>query len=269
METLLRDFTKNRPGLYLDSKKNNRPARKGKKLSWEDGKGNLHDLDFVIEKNGTNFELGTPVAFIESAWRRYTKHSRNKAQEIQAAILPLAEKYALSNPFLGVVLAGEFTEKSLRQLQSCDFSVLHIPYHQLISSFRSIGLDVTYGEQTPDENFIDKIPPLATIKAAKKKQVHTSLKRRMQTEIDLFFTKLHRRFHRLISRVVVLPLYGYSFSFPTAYEAVAFLNQTENFKCKNQFVRFEILLSFSNGDEMRASFEMKPDAIDFLMEFIN
>ena len=92
--------------LYLDHQKKVRPARSGKKVAWSDQYGNTHDLDFVIERDGTDQQIGRPVAFIESAWRRYTKHSRNKAQEIQGAILPLAEKYKWNNPFLGAVLAS-------------------------------------------------------------------------------------------------------------------------------------------------------------------
>ena len=76
--------------LFLD-KKGIRKARPGKKVTWTDNNGNKHDLDFVIERGGAASKIGIPVAFIESAWRRYTKHSRNKAQEIQSAIIPLIE----------------------------------------------------------------------------------------------------------------------------------------------------------------------------------
>ena len=64
---LLREFVGNHHGLYLDGKHNARPARKGKKVAWTDDKENVHDLDFVIEKNGKDFAMGIPVAFIESA----------------------------------------------------------------------------------------------------------------------------------------------------------------------------------------------------------
>lgn len=73
VEPLLQEFA-DRHGLYLD-KKGERPARKGKKLTWIDSYGNGHDLDYVLERGGTPDHVGTPVAFIESAWRRYTKHS--------------------------------------------------------------------------------------------------------------------------------------------------------------------------------------------------
>jgi hypothetical protein len=59
--------------LYLDFR---RPcaARGGQgRVTWQDGYGNKHDLDYVLERGGTENTLGIPVAFIESAWRRYTK----------------------------------------------------------------------------------------------------------------------------------------------------------------------------------------------------
>lgn len=84
-----------------------RPARTGNKVTWTDSNGNKHDLDFVMERGGSRSTMGNPVAFIECAWRRYTKHSRNKAQEIQGAIIPLFEKYKKDHPFIGVILAGE------------------------------------------------------------------------------------------------------------------------------------------------------------------
>ena len=73
-EPSLQAFAKNR-GLFLD-KKGSRPARKGKKVTWVDVYGNAHDLDYVLERAGTSEKIGEPVAFIETAWRRYTKHSR-------------------------------------------------------------------------------------------------------------------------------------------------------------------------------------------------
>jgi hypothetical protein len=38
--------------LYLD-KLGTRKARTGKKVTWKDENGNKHDLDFVIERGGT------------------------------------------------------------------------------------------------------------------------------------------------------------------------------------------------------------------------
>src|SRR5436190_1969157 len=142
LEPLLQDFA-DKHGLFLD-KKGPRPARTGKRLRWVDSFGNGHDLDYVLERGGSPEKVGTPVAFIESAWRRYTKHSRNKAQEIQGAILPIAEKYKNSSPFTGVVLAGVFTQGALTQLSSSGFCVLYFSYETVIKAFRKFGINAEF-----------------------------------------------------------------------------------------------------------------------------
>ena len=114
-----------RHGLYLDYKRP-RAARTSAKVTWQDGYGNKHDLDYMLERGGTDGTLGVPVAFVESAWRRYTKHSKNKAQEIEAAIMPVALTFSRHQPFCGAVLAGEFTRNARQQLESKGFAVLHI-----------------------------------------------------------------------------------------------------------------------------------------------
>lgn len=75
IEPRLRNFCQEN-NLFLD-RKGVRLTRKGKLVSWIDVNGNKHDLDFVIEKDATSDTVGHPVAFIEIAWRRYTKHSKN------------------------------------------------------------------------------------------------------------------------------------------------------------------------------------------------
>src|SRR5438309_831728 len=77
-----------RHGVYLD-RAGARPARANqKRLRWKDCYGNFHDLDYVLERGGTDEKIGTPAAFIEVAWRKGTRHSKNKAQEIEGAVRP-------------------------------------------------------------------------------------------------------------------------------------------------------------------------------------
>src|SRR5438094_7324339 len=143
--------------LFLDHK-GSRPARaKNRKVTWKDSKGNTHDLDYVMEKGGSATQIGSPRAFIEVAWRRHTKHSRNKAQEIQGAIGPLAETYAYSHPFLGAVLGGVFTQGSLTQLESHRFQIVYVPYESIIKAFAAIKLDARYDEDSPDREVQRKV----------------------------------------------------------------------------------------------------------------
>lgn len=259
----LEDFCRNQ-GLYLDHQKRKRPARSGKKVSWTDQYGNAHDLDFVIEREGTDHQIGRPVAFIESAWRRYTKHSRNKAQEIQGAILPLAEKYRWNNPFLGTVLAGVFTEGSLDQLRSLGFQVLYFPYEPLVVAFQSEEIDIAFDEGTPDHVFRQTTKRIENAPPEQMARIRTHLVAANQAAIDSFFVALRRRLGRHVTRVVVVPLYGRVNEFATIEDALLFLDGHMIYEGSGEFRKYEIRVEFSNGDKVEAFIEAKDKVKEFL-----
>ena len=259
----LEDFCKNQ-GLYLDYQKRNRPARSGKKVSWADQYGNAHDLDFVIEQEGSDHQIGKPVAFIESAWRRYTKHSRNKAQEIQGAIMPLAEKYRLNNPFLGTVLAGVFTEGSLEQLRSLGFQVLYFPYDSIITAFQQEGINIAFDEGTSDAVYRKTTKRIGKLPLEQIDRIRTHLVIANQAANDSFFLSLKRRFSRYVTRVVVIPLYGRVNEFSTIEDAIRFLDAHMINEGAREFLKYEIRVEFSNGDKVDAVIEAKDKVKEFL-----
>jgi len=169
----LQNFAK-RKGLYLD-RIGKRNARSGAKVTWKDNKGNSHDLDFVLEKDGTEEAKGNPVAFIEIAWRRYKKHSKNKAQEIQGAINPLVDTYSIYSPFKGAIISGVFTKNALEQLRTQGFSVIHFNYEQMISAFKEVNIDIYYEENAPRQKLIDKIRSLEILSEESKSIVFKKL----------------------------------------------------------------------------------------------
>ncbi len=261
IESQLQKFAK-RNKLYLD-KKEIRLTRKGKKLSWTDGKDNIHDLDFVLERGGTDKKPGTPVAFIETAWRRYTKYSRNKAQEIQGAILPLAEKYKNSSPFKGVILAGIFTEGALTQLKSSGFCVLYFSYETVIKAFFKFGINANFDEKTSEDDFRIKIDNWN--KLENKSGVAKQLLTLNKIEVVNFFNSLEQSISRFIERIIILPLYGKESNVSNISEAIDFVNKYSEEDNQHQpLIRYEIIIKYSNGDKIDASFKDKKDAIKFL-----
>ncbi len=263
----LEDFCR-KQGLYLDHQKRDRPARRGRKVSWEDQFGNTHDLDFVIERNGTDETIGSPVAFIEVAWRRYTKHSRNKAQEIQGAMLPLAEKYKWNNPFLGTVLAGVFTEGSLDQLRSMGFQVLYFPYDTLVVAFQTESIDIGFDESTPDETFRKTAEAIENTPPQTMTQIKEHLVDANRQQITAFFDALNRRLGRNVSRVLVIPLYGRINEFATIKDAIQFLDQHRIYEGSGEFRKYEVQVEFSNGDKVQAFLDSKQRVREFL-EFVS
>lgn len=267
LEPELRKFAQDR-SLYLDKKGVRVDVRKGKKLSWEDKYGNLHDLDFVLERNADNSGRGKPVAFTEAAWRRYTKHSKNKVQEIQGAILPIAELFAWENPFLGAFLAGEFTSTSLAQLRSHGFAVAHLPYETVVSAFASVGIDARFDEDTPDSEFRRCVLEIEALSKKTRELIKETLVAKNRAEIDQFLTELRAKLDRLIDTISLTPLFGNTESFSAADVALKFLEDFEIGIACGTFQKWDVRLTYSNGDEVRGTFDKSEAAISFLKRLL-
>ncbi|MBL7916075.1 MAG: DNA methylase [Bacteroidia bacterium] len=251
--------------LYLD-KKGVRKARSGKKVTWTDSKENKHDLDFVLERGGTENKIGVPVAFIESAWRRYTKHSRNKSQEIQSAVLPLANKYKNSSPFVGVVLAGVFTEGALSQLKSLGFGVLYFPYDTVVKAFAKFGINAAFDEKTAETDFRKKID--SWNKLANKEDVAKELLKLNKKNVDEFLNSLSDTVSRFIERIIILPLHGQETVSTNVTDAIDFLKKYSEDRAKLPLSKYEIIIKYNTGDRIEASFNDKKDSIKFLETYL-
>lgn len=260
---LLADFCRSK-GFYLDYHGNDRQARQGKKLIWTDRHGNSHDLDYVIEKDGTNKKIGVPVAFIEVAWRRYTKHSRNKAQEIQGAILPLAEKYKWNSPFLGTILAGIFTSNSISQLKSLGFNVLYFPYETIIDAFKTEGINIVFDEKTSEAEFRKCVKTIESCHQQKIKRVEKKLINANKSQIDSFLESLENRLSRIVEKIIIIPLYGSENEFSSFKQAFSFLDKLDPKTINGEFRKYEIIVKFSNDDKIDAEFSSKESVREFL-----
>jgi hypothetical protein len=266
IEPLMRDVAA-KHGLYLDQK-GTRAARRGKKISWVDLHGNTHDLDFVLERNGSIATIGSPVAFVETAWRRYTKHSRNKAQEIQGAILPLVMTHQHHAPFIGVVLAGDFTDGALNQLRSLGFRVLYFSYDSIVDAFDSTGIDARFDEDTPDAECAAKVRAWDRLNQTARRRIAKHLLRQQSAQVAEFMLLLEEAITRQIDRVVVLPLHGASFTWESVEAAISFIetyNETD--EAVKPIARFEIQIRYNNGDSIKGEFVDKDGAAAFLRTY--
>ena len=251
-------------GLYLDYK-HARPTRDGrKKVVWTDSRGNQHDLDYVLEEGGSEKKLGRPRAFIEIAWRRYTKHSRNKAQEIQSAIEPLAETYQDCPPFLGVVLAGDFTEGSLAQLRSHNFSLAYCPYDTIVLAFESVGIDVSSDEGMSVVELRRKVSSFRRLALPQREGIADKIRTIHVDQFDAFFGALRLCLTRHVTQVFVLTLSGNSYSFGSIKDAICFVSGHNQAAPAEDFIRYELNIRYSNEDEVRGNFGEKARAVEFL-----
>lgn len=267
LEERLREFVRG-GNLFLDQKGVRTPVRSGRKVSWKDKYGNSHDLDFVIEKGGSRSVQGRPVAFIEAAWRRYTKHSKNKAQEIQGAILPIAELHYQDKPFLGAVLGGEFTKPSLDQLQSTGFDVLYLPYESLMKAFDSVGINARFDESTADADSRVCVERIEKLNPDKRSLLKSQLIEIDKAAIEKFFVALKDKLARQIDRIIIVPLFGDSHEFESVDAAVKFILDLNMAIAQTTFQKFQVNVVFSNGDKIEGVFSEKKSAIKFV-EFVS
>ncbi len=266
--------------LYLDYKKPRKARAKqgGKDLSkvtWKDAYGNRHDLDYVLERGGTDEAIGIPVAFIESAWRRYTKHSKNKVQEIEAAVVPIALTFSRHQPFCGAVLAGEFTHNALSQLESKGFSVLHIPYQSILTAFQEAGIDASSTDGVTQENeFARKIKDWSKLpQPAATDTLLKVLYRLHAPQVADFQSRLKASLLRGVVSVRLAVLRGHTIECFDVASAITYLLEEERSARLREDVEkremFEIMVRFNNGAKIEATFPTRQEAISFLRTFEN
>jgi hypothetical protein len=257
-----------RHGLYLDYVHPRATRASNPKVRWRDRQGNAHDLDYVFEAGGSDTVLGHPRAFIETAWRRYTKHSRNKAQEIQGAILPLAETYAQYRPYLGVVLGGLFTEGSLTQLRSHGFHLLYYPYQSVLAAFASVGIDASYDESTADAVFQEKVDAYERLDDDERAIIGETLIGLHRRELDDFIDALEVVLLRTVMRVAIVTIHGEQHVATSLVDALTYVNDYAEVPIAYPFVRYEIVIQYTNGNEIKGQFGDKSGALDFLRLFV-
>ena len=251
-------------GYYLDKQGPRGKAREGSKVTWCDIYDCDHDLDFVIEKDGTADVRGRPLAFIETAWRRYTKHSKNKVQEIQGAILPTARKNWRDHPFLGVVLVGIFTSSAIEQMTNSGFEVLYIHRSVIIQAFRSVGIAIDFDEDTPDKQFRAAVRSLNVLSHAKREELKTKLLTIAGGDFDNFISKLEAALSRRIERIVISPLFGKPSEFTSVESARLFLEGKLVRPESAALIKIDICVFYNNGAQINASYPTADEALALL-----
>ncbi len=260
MKSPIRDLC-NRYNVYFDSI-GPRKARSSNKITWGDINGRKHDLDYVIERNGTEEKIGDPIAFIELAWRRYTKHSKNKVQEIAGAVLPVTEKYYEFAPFKGAILSGEFTDPSIKQLKNQGFHVLYIPFDKVVASFNKFGVDIFFDEDTSEDNLVKIVDAWKHCK--KLFEIKNDFIASNKDIIDKFTNALELSIKRQINYVFVLPLHGKEMHFQRISEAIDFLSQYDKLPDDATIDRYIVGIAFNDGSQINCMFKEKQMAVEFL-----
>ena len=165
---------------------------------------------------------------------------RLKAQEIQGAILLIAEKHRRDKPFLGVILAGEFTENSVEQLKSLGFLILHIPYFTIVDAFSSVDINADFDETTADKEFQYQVNRIESMKQEERRALQDKLDTDCGPLINQFFIELVNALDRAVIRVMILPLSGEEHLFQTLVAAERFVDKFNEERTSGTFLKHEL-----------------------------
>jgi hypothetical protein len=197
------------------------------------------------------------------AWRRYTKHSRNKAGEIEGALLHLGE--AFPEAFLGAILAGEWSIGSLEQLKVRGVNVLHIPFEEIAQTFDTKEIDLRYDEKSLDAVKWAIIERLERLSTTDMEDLQHEFGRRIAEPYRNFLARLEKTLVRHVISVQVLHLYGEEVIYDSIEEAIHDLEQKRSMISERlSFAKYEVQIRYSNGDRIEGTFNESNDAIEFL-----
>lgn len=254
-----------RLGLYLDNRFKYRPAR-GEKIIWFDVDGNGVDYDFVLELDGTDEQVGIPVAFVECFWRRGSRHSKDKARDDSGKLMPMRIAYPTAR-FLGIVAAGDFTEPARDLVRSRDIDLFYVPKDKVIQAFSKSGLQIDYPDNATEaiklklassfeKKFSNKVS-----KTVAKNLINLVGKVAVSSYVDRVKARLSAlpQEIRIILRYEATPLV-----FRTIKEVSDFLNEP-SFSMENPLESFVYQVTYSDGTE----FEATVDSITNLQELNN
>lgn len=171
-------------------------------------------------------------------------------------------KYREYTPFKGAILSGEFTESSLKQLESQGFHVLYIPFEKVVASFKKFGLDIFFDEDTPESTLAKIVKSWEDCTETDK--IKADFIRSNRTEIDKFVNALEASIKRQIDYVFVLPLHGKEMRFADTAQAISFLSGYANIPDDAVIDRYIVGITFNDGSQINCMFKEKQMAVDFL-----
>lgn len=181
--------------------------------------------------------------------------------------MPLAETYNNDCPFLGVIIAGDFTQGSLNQLESLGFTTLYFDYQTIKDAFSVVGINAHFEEGTADEEVSKKIEAFESLTIQQKNKIKIRIKTIKRNEIKDFINKLRRSILRKIDSIRIIALHGQEYVTNDLNNAIEYINNYDYANSVLDFIKYEIYVKYSNGDRIDAFYQNKEDAISFLRRY--
>ncbi len=212
--------------------------------------GNEVDYDFVLELHGTETQIGIPVGFIESFWRRGSRHSKDKARDDSGKLRPMRETYPTAR-FLGIVSAGDFTRPARELVLHREIDLFYIPKDKIVKAFEENDLIMDYPDSANEGSKRQIASEFeANFSIQKRKDIVTSLIELMgKATISSYTDRVRSKLSALPQEIrFILQHASKPIIFESLVEATKFL-QTPNFTMDDPQESYLYQITYSDGSE--------------------
>ena len=134
----------------------------------------------------------------------------------------------------------------------------------IVAAFGKVGIDASFNEDSPDADVQAKVNACKALSAGQRERVIHTLRKMHRKDVEQFVHELAVSLTRSVKSVFVLALHGKSCLVTVIDEAIHFIEQHDESSGPMEFVRYEVNVRYTNGDEIRGTFESKTEAIKFL-----
>jgi len=182
----------------------------------------------------------------------------------------LRRTYHFNRPFLGAIVAGEWTDGALTQLESQGIRYLLIPSQMVVDAFATIGVDAKFGEGTPDALIQTEVENWENASPLKQLSVVKALAKSTKPIFDEYLNALQKHLDRSVVSVQVINLYGTISTVSTVEEAITKLEQSQkeiSDLSPSKLLRIEVKVVYSDQDEVEGKFGTVAEAVLWLEQY--
>ncbi len=158
----------------------------------------------------------------------------------------------------------QFTEGSLAQIRSHGFHLVYCPYETVVEAFASEGVDISTDESTSETKLKRKADAVAKLTESRRENIANRVRELHADQFRSFFDKLKACLNRTIERVLILTLSGAPKQLESIHDAMRYVEEYDETTPVSAFVRYELNVRYTNGDEINGTFRGKLRAIAFL-----
>ena len=148
-----------------------------------------------------------------------------------------------------------------------DSRFLYYPYQSVLAAFSVVGIDASYDEDTADATFQEKIDAYEQLDVSGRAKIEEALIISHRPELDDFIAALEVVLLRTIARVTIATLHGEHHVATSLGAALVYVSDYVEVPIAYPFVRYEIVIYYTNGNEVRGHFGDKLSTLNFLQLF--